>query len=293
MLFSVAAAAAVGCDDEQKGTIYDGGDGFAFNAGVLNVEVSADDNNRILVPVNRESLTDPLVSISFEYDTSPEGSSDPVWKTSDPNGIFSFMTPDLMFPDGAYTAYAQIRFSDLDRLSIDGLYRLRLTINGKASPSERVQTVVSVKRKLTFRYLGKCDFFDSCIFEKPYKADIYRAEEAEIYRVTDPYSEGLIAEEYAANGWMSNPPAYVQFKCDAAGNITYDPFRTGMLVNALYPAYAYYPGEYQWGRDFSSFNAENRKLSDKVLQLYPVYCLPTFQYGYLSDGAYPLTITLP
>ncbi|MFR0773746.1 MAG: hypothetical protein ACLSH3_08095 [Alistipes finegoldii] len=73
---------------------------------------------------------------------------------------------------------------------------------------------------------------------------------------------------------MGTPSAYVQFAVDAKGQITYEPFCTGMMVNAKYTAYAYYPGEYIWGKDFSDYNKENKKLSDKVLQLYPVYCLP-------------------
>ena len=109
----------------------------------------------------------------------------------------------------------------------------------------------------------------------------------------DPYTEGLVKEDRAENGWMGTPSAYVQFAVDANGQITYEPFCTGMMVNAKYTAYAYYPGEYIWGKDFSDYNKENKKLSDKVLQLYPVYCLPEYQYGFLNDGAYPLTVTLP
>ena len=75
-------------------------------------------------------------------------------------------------------------------------------------------------------------------------------------------------------------------------NKTYSPFKTGMLVNGLYMAYAYYPGEYQWGKDFSDFNKENKKISDTEFQLYPVYCLPDYQYGFLNEGAYKLTITM-
>jgi hypothetical protein len=38
-------------------------------------------------------------------------------------------------------------------------------------------------------------------------------------------------------------------------------------------------------------------VSDKRLELMPIYCLPTFHFGHLTageyDGAYPLTIILP
>lgn len=198
-----------------------------------------------------------------------------------------------MFPDEAVEANAIIRFSDIAKMGIMDRYKMRLTIKDQLSPSNRNQVIVTVNRKLTFDYLGKCTYSDSCIFDHSYQADIYRAQEAEIYRVMDPYTEGLVKEEYAENGWMGKVPNYIQFSVDADGYIYYEPFTTGMLLNGLYMAWAYFPGEYQWGKDFSSYNSLNKKIDDKTLKLYPVYCLPDYQYGFLNDGVYPLTITLP
>ena len=90
---------------------------------------------------------------------------------------------------------------------------------------------------------------------------------------------------------MENPPEYIQFLVAADGSITYDPFRTGMKVNGKYMAWACHPSAYS-SADFSARIPENRKLSEKVFQLYPVYYLPDVHDGYLNEGAYPLVITV-
>lgn len=287
-----AAAVLMSCVSENIGTEYSGtAAGFGFSSTVVNAEVTSDDNNRILVPVNRGSFDEGTAQLSFEFDTASFNAS-PVWLSYDPDGVFSLLTPKVIFSDNSYTAYAQVRFSDIEKMGVTDKYRIRLTIQDNLSPSNRNTVIITVNRKLSFEFLGEVDYLDACIFEKAYTADIYKANEADVYRVMDPYTEGLIAEDYSANGWMGDVPAYVQFVCDDNGHITYDPFPTGMLVRGLYLAYAYYPGDYQWGKDFSSYNEQNKVVSDTEFQLYPVYCLPSFQYGFLNEGAYPLTITL-
>ncbi len=284
------SAILISCSSDNIGPVYSGAAGFGFPSTVINAEVSGADNNRILVPINRGSFDEGTAELSFELDLSTD-SSNPQWSEQDPQGIFSLMTPNVIFPDNAYTAYAMVRFSDINKMGLTDKYRIRLTIKDKLSPSNRNSVIVTVNRKLTFDFLGKADYFDACIFEKGYTCDVYKASEADVYRVIDPYTEGLIAEEYAVYGMMGDTPEYVQFICDEDGNITYEPFNTGMLVNG-YRAFCYYPGEYQWGKDFTAFNEKNKRISDKVFQLYPVYCLPDFQFGFLNEGVYPLTITL-
>lgn len=279
------ALLGISCSEDNIGATYSGHDGFAFGSTVINTEVGAEDNNKILIPVYRTSLDINTAELTFDIDASGE--------FKDGSDIFSLLTPNVIFADESYIAYAQIRISSLDKLDLEGKYRLILTIKDNLTPSGRDKVSVTVNRKLTFDYLGKCDYFDHCIFEKSYKADVYRARELEVYRIMDPYSEGLAAEEYAANSWVGKIQEYIQFTCDKNGNITFDPFSTGMLVNGLYLAYAYYPSAYQWGQDFSRFDKENKKISDKEIQLYAVYCLPDMRYGYLNEGAYPISITLP
>ena len=281
-----------GCDRNAYRAVYEGEAGFGFGSNVLNVEVSDEDRNSINIPVYRGSDEFSSVSIGFEYDVSESGSSKPEWADADPDGVFSLTTRNVVFADGNYTASAIVRFNNIENLGITDKYRMRLTLKDNISPSGRSQIVVTVSRKLSFVLVGECEYLDICLFENSYKAEIYKAEEADIYRISDPYSEGLMAEDFAANGWMGAPSEYVQFSVDGNGYITYEPFCTGMLVEGVHSAYCYYPSTYVWGKDFSEYDKENKKLSDTVFQLYPVYCLPDFQYGFLNDGAYPITVTL-
>ena len=296
LIYSVSAAVlsllCLSCSKDQVSTLYEGSSGLAFASTVLNTELSSGDANQILVPVYRGTEDVFQADLSLEFETT-DASGGSTWVESDPAGIFSLIARRVLFADGSHVAYAQIRFSDIDKLGIDTKYRMRLSIKDNLSPSQKGSVVITASRKLNFKYLGKCTWTDRCLFDGSYQADIYKAEEADIYRVMDPYSEGLTAEEYAENGWAGTPSEYVQFSVRSDGSIYYEPFCTGMKVQGKYLAYAYYPSEYQWGKDFSQYASENRRISDKELQLYPVYCLPDFQYGFLNDGAYKLTVLLP
>lgn len=280
------------CSKDQASTLYEGSSGLAFASAVLNTELSTEDANQILVPVYRGTQDIFQADLSLEFETK-DASGKAVWVESDPAGIFSLIARRVLFADESNVAYAQIRFTDINKLGVDTKYRMRLSIKDNLSPSQKGSVVITANRKLNFKYLGKCTWTDRCVFENSYKADIYKAEEADIYRVMDPYSEGLTAEEYAENGWAGTPSEYVQFTVRSDGSIYYEPFSIGMKVQGKYLTYAYYPSEYLWGKDFSQYDSENRRISETELQLYPVYCLPDFQYGFLNDGAYKLTILLP
>lgn len=296
---SIAAAILAVCTASCKkaeGPVYNESTGFAFAANVLNAEVTKEDEGKLLVPVYRGTCDYNSASIAFEFDAAPEGSSKPDWVSADPSDIFSLISKKVSFADDSYTSYAQIRFGDVDKLGISKKYKMRLSIGSELSPSMRDTVVVTVSRKLTFKKYGDCTYFDECIFDNSYNAVIYKAEEAEIYRISDPYKEGLIAEEYAAEGLMGETPDYVKFSVEPDGHIVFTEFPTGMLVptgggkNCM--AWIYYPSAYKWGKDFSEYDEKNQKLSDKHFQLYGVYCLPDFQYGFLNDGIYRIDINV-
>lgn len=300
-IFVIAAAICLLCVtascQKPVGATYSGEGGFAFASNVLNVELTPEDDGLLNVPLYRSSLDVNGARVRFEYDVSESGSSNPIWSETDPDGVFSLLSGKVNFADVAYRSYAKISFSDVSALGFSSKYRMRLYIEGNSSPSNRDTTVLTVSRKLTFEEIGECSVFDHCMFDNAYTCKLFKARECDVYRVMDPFTQGLIAEEYAQEGLMQNPPAYIQFECHADGLITFEPFPTGMLVptpsGALCMAWVYYPGEYRWGKDFSRWNAENRKVSQKLFQLYGVHCLPDFQYGFLDEGIYAIDIVLP
>lgn len=295
--FACLISFSVSCT-KPVGAIYDGESGFAFASSVLNVEVVPGDDGLLNVPVYRGSTDANNARVHFEYDISEPGSSEPVWLPVDPAGVFSLLSNKVIFSDISYRSYAKIQFGGISNLGFSDKYRMRLYLDGASSPSHRDTTVITVSRKLTFEEIGKCRFFDHGIFENSYVTTLCRAKECDVFRVMNPYSEGLVAEEYAENGLMQDPPAYIQFECDQTGHITFERFQTGMLVptpsGTTCMAWVYYPSSYktEWGKDFSRRDADNRKISDTKFQLCGVYCLPDFKYGFLDEGAFIIEIEL-
>ena len=292
IVLSVSAMALMSCSGKNEGALYNGDSGFAFASTVLYAEVSPDDKGILEIPIYRG--TDGAAEqahISFKYDTAPQDASTPVWGDVDPDGVFSLVASNVTFSPSSCKALVRLRFGDTGKLKTSEKYKMRLDIMDGASPSGRSTITVTVTKKLVFKKYGDCTYFDECIFENAYKAEIYKADGEEIYRVMDPYREGLIAEEYAANGWMGGTPDYVEFSC-TGDHVYFKEFPTGMLFNAKHMAYAYFPSDYKWGRDFSEYDAKNLKLDSGHFQLYAVYCLPSFQYGYMNDGIYKIDIKM-
>lgn len=291
-LLSIAVLTVMSCSGENEGALYDGENGFAFASSVLYAEVSSEDKGTLEIPIYRGANgTAGQALVSFKYDTAPQDASTPVWEDADPDGVFSLVSSKVTFSENSCSALVRLRFGDTGRLKTSEKYRMKLDILDGVSPSGRSTITITVTKKLVFKKYGDCTYFDECIFEKAYKTEIFKADGEEIYRVMDPYREGLIAEEYAANGWMGGTPDYVEFQCEG-DRITFKEFPTGMLLNGTHMAYAYFPSDYKWGRDFSKYDARNLKLDDKHFQLYAVYCLPSFQYGYMNDGIYKIDINV-
>ena len=70
-------------------------------------------------------------------------------------------------------AYAHVRYTDITALNPTGKYRFKLKIGSDTTPSGRNEVVVTAGRKLTFEFMGKCLWHDTCMFDDAYEADIY------------------------------------------------------------------------------------------------------------------------
>lgn len=289
------------CDKDHVGPLYtpgsepEGSCGFAST--VLNVEVSAEDEGIITIPIYRNGTAMMQQKVQFQYDTTATGSvADSLWCDTDPNGVFTLATKNVIFAPKALSANVMLSFSDLSKVRPGSKYIMRLKLVGQENSLQKQQITITVKRKLTFEKFADCTYKDDCMFEYAYDCELFKATDSEVYRVMKPYTEGLAAEEYTAAGLSMNPPDYMEFMVEENDRITFDPFYTGMLVpvpgGKTCGAYCYYPGEYKWGKDFSEYNKDCKRLSDKVFQIYAVYCLPDFQYGFLDQGAFKITITI-
>lgn len=325
IVFALAVALmAMACNQDAVGPLYTGADGlgndgFAFASSVLNLETGREDRNLVRVPIYRGKTEANIVNLVLDFedkvarDTVINGVEQTVmvdgWVEKDPKGIFSLATQRVVFSDGANVAYAVISYPNIEELSFTEKYKMRLSIKDGASPSKRDKTVITLNRRLTFNYIGESVYVDSCLFEKSYRTKTYRAQEAEVYRFEDPYSKGLLDEGYAEAGLMGSPSKYVQITVNDDRSITFERFNTGMLVPANYGGkvqdhlvYGIHPAEYvkldpTTADFFDGYIEMNRKVGDRTLEMYPIYCMPTLYYGYLSFGAFvgafPLTVTLP
>ncbi len=290
------------CDKANRGPLFTASgpaaESCGFASSVLRVSVSGEDEGFIRVPVYRNGTGLKSLKLGIAFDPAGTGSSpDEDWVDTDPNGVFSLTTKNLIFSGDNLISYALVSFTDIAKVHPGRKYVMRLELEGQEKSLQYQRITLTVRRKLTFVKYADCLFSDTCLFEESYECELFKAEEAEVYRLMDPYTEGLEKEGYTENGLTRNPPDYIEFMVDGTGLITYDPFYTGMLVptpsGALAGAYGYWPGDYIWGKDFSSYNSLNRRVSDKQFVLWPVYCLPDFNHGFLNDGVYQMTITLP
>lgn len=299
--FLLLLAGLTACNKANVGPLFDAGASGAASCGfattVLRVSVSQDNDGIIRIPIYRNGSGQQVCKLDFHYDPTATGSApDEEWTETDPDGVFSLSSRNVVFPRDAVSAYAVISFSSLDKILPGRKYIMRLDVVGGEGSLQQTRLTLTVSRRLQYVKYADCTFRDECLFDGTYDCELWKATEAQVYRVMDPYSRGLQEEGYVEEGLSRNPPEYLEFRVDEAGNIAYEPFYTGMLVptttGARVGAYGFYPGEYIWGKDFSSYNAMNRRTSDKEFVLYPVYCLPDFAHGFLNEGVYKLTVTV-
>ncbi|MCI2083149.1 MAG: hypothetical protein LKK19_03190 [Bacteroidales bacterium] len=274
-----------GCSRDIKGTLYSGEGGFGFSSSVLNVESTAEDDGKILVPVYRSTLdggNEVRIGFAFYNNDTKE------YQTSDPDNNFSLTTSKVVFADDSYESHAQIRFADLSAMGISEKHRMKLTILGDVGPAGDSVVTITVNRKLTFDYLGEGLYHDEFLFYDSYPVDIYSAREAEIIRIMDPYTEGLVKEEYVANGCSYTPDSYVDIFTNSDSTVYFAPIAIGFLYEGTRKVYAYYPGDYT-ELDYTSYSKDSRWTDSKTINLSPIYAVP--DYGHFD--VFPITIDLP
>lgn len=233
-------AAFTSCDTDVEGTKYSvNGVEAAFASTQMNVEVSADDNGTLKVPVYRGNIgTDASISINIDEATAEEG-------------IFTLSNPNIAFAKGEAVGYAELSFGSLDRLSATAKYTIVLTISDKASlsPAQLDEITVTAQRKLTWEDYG-IGVYTSELFEQSWEQPILKAKEGNIYKLPDCITEGyplvftlsddgqkLVNWELQATGYKHSTYGMVYFTptgMQREGNTLLFAMRGAVAVNGGY-----------------------------------------------------------
>lgn len=134
------------------------------------------------------------------------------------SGVFT--VGELKFEDGEKESSIDVDFSKAD---VGEKYSctIRITDPLYASVYGTASTSISFSfTRVKWNSLGKADFHDSWMFENHYQVELQqRDDKKNMFRLVDPYSEGLEAEEYPVN---RGPSAYLNFRIINPGEKFYD-----------------------------------------------------------------------
>ena len=158
-------AAFTSCDTDAEGTKYGvNGVEAAFASTQMNVEVSAEDNGIIRVPVYRGN-TDAEASVGISMD-----------EATVEEGVFTLKSSNIAFAKGEAVGYAELAFGSID--DKDAL-----------SPSKSGEITVTAQRKLTWEDYGT-GIYTSELFGQAWEQPILKAKEGNIYKLPDCITEG-------------------------------------------------------------------------------------------------------
>lgn len=179
------------------------------------------------------------------------------------------------FKAGAKKASITITF-DPETLKYGTTYKLTLTINDNANTTSYGNNTVTLKLNYPepFSSIGKGKFHDTWMFENEYTVEICQNDlDPSVFRLMDPYTEGLKEEGYTPDYVKEGPAEYVEFRILKKGDvyndvtITHDDlvvwkmFRTGYFnTNYNDEVYVIHPSS------FTSMATEDKWLYSKVLQ---------------------------
>lgn len=175
LLLALLSITVTSCDQDAEGTIYnpDKEACYSFASEFMTFEVTTDDNGAVKVPVYRgEASTDAVVNITVD----------------EASELFE-VSPSVSFASGENTGYVTLTYGNLDNLGTDS-HTLKLSIDeALLSPSGVGQIEVTVKRQLTYEYIGDGIYY-SQFFGESWLQPVYRAQEAPVFRLIDCYYTG-------------------------------------------------------------------------------------------------------
>lgn len=177
-LLLLMATAFVGCSDPEGSLYSNDSTVYAFAGATQKVEMLASDGNKIIVPVYRGTTQG---SSTLDLTLTPaKGIED----------LFKLETTTVTFEEGKSIADAVITYEDINLLGVTDIYELKLSFDQEnASPTNVSSITVKAQRKLTFKSIGT-GTFTSGLFGQSWPQEIEKAEEANVYRLPDCYTEG-------------------------------------------------------------------------------------------------------
>lgn len=253
---------------------------LAFTACGDDVEYSPADkpvNTQVYFPTTNGATVD-LSKDKTSFDVTlmraktDEAITVPITATGD--GSFFTIPTSVSFAQGVDKAVLSISYNP-ESLEYDAYSEIKLTIGDESAttPYGMAQYVFKAGIPAPWTSLGKATFSDAFLFANKYSVELQRNDlNPSLYRLVDPYSEGLTKEGFTSNGDQS---PYVEFTLlkpgDKIGDVTitmedlvYFPYYcTGFFntsndyntnVDAHHPS------------DFSSLNSEAAWTFNRVLQ---------------------------
>lgn len=235
----------------------------------VNAQVYFPTTNGATVDLNKDKTSFDVTLMRAKTD---EAITVPITATG--GGSFFTIPTSVSFAQGVEKAVLSISYNP-ESLEYDAYSEIKLTIGDESAttPYGMAQYVFKAGIPAPWTSLGKATFSDAFLFANKYSVELQRNDlNPSLYRLVDPYSEGLTKEGFTSNGDQS---PYVEFTLlkpgDKIGDVTitmedlvYFPYYcTGFFntsndyntnVDAHHPS------------DFSSLNSEAAWTYNRVLQ---------------------------
>ena len=137
---SIALMTFTSCDTDVVGAIYTPDEiaAYSFAAAQMNVELTADDQGKLKVPVYRSTTKgDAIITITADM-------------TEATASIFTLASSTISFADSEEMAYAELDFGSIDNLGVTNRYTITLAIaEENQSPSAEGSIKIQAQRLLT------------------------------------------------------------------------------------------------------------------------------------------------
>ena len=139
---------------------------------------------------------------------------------TEPDGIVT--AGDITFDDGQGETTCKLTF---DNAEVGVVYTCKFVISDPQYASKYSKQPIAFDYKISrdkWNSLGKAKFTDSFVFENTYEAELIQNDKNKnVFRLLDPYTEGLKAEEYYPDNVKAGPTPYIEFRILKQGESIY------------------------------------------------------------------------